>query len=187
MSDKNILKTASEKILKFIKDKINVDEMGSATIEGVGDVIWEGDLAEGSAVTIEADGEAIPAPEGTHVLAAGDMEGATIVLSADGVVESITMPGEETEEEALTGEELMATFAMQTTQIQKLTDRADALEAENKKLTAKVDKLSKEPSAPAIKNKHKKPGEHKEGGDHENLFGLTDMNPLFYSRTIRKN
>jgi len=51
-------------------------------------IAYEGDLAVGTQVYVVADGEQIPAPEGTHALG-GEYEGVSIVTDASGVVVEI--------------------------------------------------------------------------------------------------
>lgn len=51
-------------------------------------IAYEGDLAVGTQVFVVADGEQIPAPEGTHALG-GEYEGVSIVTDASGVVVEI--------------------------------------------------------------------------------------------------
>lgn len=48
-------------------------------------IAYEGDLAVGTQVYVVADGEQIPAPEGTHALG-GEFEGVSIIVDANGVV-----------------------------------------------------------------------------------------------------
>lgn len=51
-------------------------------------IAYEGDLAVGTQVYVVADGEQIPAPEGTHALG-GEYEGVSIVVDANGTVTEI--------------------------------------------------------------------------------------------------
>jgi hypothetical protein len=51
-------------------------------------IAYEGELAVGTQVFVVADGEQIPAPEGTHALG-GEFEGVSIVTDASGVVVEI--------------------------------------------------------------------------------------------------
>ena len=51
-------------------------------------IAYEGELAVGTQVFVVADGEQIPAPEGTHALG-GEYEGVSIVTDASGVVVEI--------------------------------------------------------------------------------------------------
>lgn len=48
-------------------------------------IAYEGELAPGTQVFVVADGEQIPAPEGTHALG-GEFEGLSIVVDANGVI-----------------------------------------------------------------------------------------------------
>jgi len=51
-------------------------------------IAYEGDLAVGTQVYVVADGEQIPAPEGTHALG-GEYEGMSIITDANGMVVEI--------------------------------------------------------------------------------------------------
>lgn len=51
-------------------------------------IAYEGDLAVGTQVYVVADGEQIPAPEGTHALG-GEYEGVSIIVDANGMVTEI--------------------------------------------------------------------------------------------------
>lgn len=51
-------------------------------------IAYEGELAPGTQVFVVADGEQIPAPEGTHALG-GEYEGLSIVVDANGVITEV--------------------------------------------------------------------------------------------------
>lgn len=51
-------------------------------------IAYEGELAPGTQVFVVADGEQIPAPEGTHALG-GEFEGLSIVVDANGVITEV--------------------------------------------------------------------------------------------------
>ena len=51
-------------------------------------IAYEGELAPGTQVYVVADGEQIPAPEGTHALG-GEFEGLSIVVDANGVITEV--------------------------------------------------------------------------------------------------
>ena len=51
-------------------------------------IAYDGELAPGTQVFIVADGEQIPAPEGTHALG-GEFEGLSIVVDASGVITEV--------------------------------------------------------------------------------------------------
>ena len=63
--------------------KVNA-QFGEAVLEDGTEIRWEGvDLTPGIPVFVVAEGEEIPAPEGTHRLG-GDMAGISIVVDAEG-------------------------------------------------------------------------------------------------------
>ena len=59
----------------------------ATTVDGV-EISYEGELAVGTAVFIDADGEQLPAPAGVHVLT-GEMENKSIVVDENGMVSEI--------------------------------------------------------------------------------------------------
>ena len=63
-------------------------EFAEATLMDGTVISYDGDLAVGTAVFVVADGEQIPAPEGTHALG-GELEGVSIVTDAEGVIVEI--------------------------------------------------------------------------------------------------
>lgn len=63
-------------------------EFGEGVLMDGTAIAYEGDLAVGTQVYVVADGEQIPAPEGTHALG-GEYEGVSIVTDASGVVVEI--------------------------------------------------------------------------------------------------
>lgn len=80
----------------------------ATTVDGV-IVFYEGELAEGTAVFIEADGERIPAPEGDHQIVLSETESIVITVDANGIVtgvEAVEAPAEEEGVEALSKEEV---------------------------------------------------------------------------------
>jgi hypothetical protein len=61
-------------------------KFGEAVLEDGTEIRWEGtDLTPGIPVFVVAEGEEIPAPEGTHRLG-GDMAGLSIVVDAEGII-----------------------------------------------------------------------------------------------------
>ena len=63
-------------------------EFGEGVLMDGTAIAYEGDLAVGTQVYVVANGEQIPAPEGTHALG-GEYEGVSIVTDASGVVVEI--------------------------------------------------------------------------------------------------
>lgn len=79
----------------------------ATTVDGA-IVFYEGELAEGTAVFIEADGERIPAPEGDHQIVVSETESIVITVDANGIVtaveEVVAEPTDEPAEEELSKE-----------------------------------------------------------------------------------
>ena len=121
----------------------------ATTAEGVV-VSYEGELAEGTMVTIDVDGEMVPAPEGVHELTLED--GSMVIVELDGTgtvvsVEPFEVPEEEVEEDM--AEELAKIVKPLMETIQKEMDAKFA------KIEAKIDavkeseKFNAKPNTPA--------------------------------------
>jgi len=112
----------------------------ATTSDGV-EVFWDGELAEGTAVFIEVEGEQVPAPEGMHSIAPGEMFPFGIVIEVDinGIVTSIEEPTEEPTEDLKADVE--ATLTEMTKQFAK------QFEAQEQKFNATIklleDKINK--------------------------------------------
>jgi hypothetical protein len=72
-------------------------------VDGVTVIEYEA-LEVGMPVFVVADGEMIPAPEGTHALS-GDMEGVSIVVDAEGIITEIIDTREQAQSAADPGDE----------------------------------------------------------------------------------
>ena len=132
------------------------------TVDGVV-LMYEGNLEVGTALTIEADGEQIPAPEGAHALG-GELEGITIILDANGVVTEI-QEAEPVEEEAGQEEEEMKTeiaeaisemagkISESAQSFSELKESNEKLASDNEELKKKVDEFGKTPDVEPTKNK----------------------------------
>lgn len=70
--------------MKSMFSKTSLEFAEAALMDGTV-ISYEGDLAVGTAVFVVADGEQIPAPEGTHALG-GELEGVSIVTDAEGII-----------------------------------------------------------------------------------------------------
>ena len=81
-------------------------------------IAYEGELAPGTQVFVVADGEQIPAPEGTHKLG-GEFEGLSIVVDANGVITDVI---DERAAEAATSSEEPAAEAPTTEQTMSAAD-----------------------------------------------------------------
>lgn len=101
---KKVIEAIAEMKSMFAKTSM---EFAEATLMDGTVISYEGDLAVGTAVFVVADGEQIPAPEGTHALG-GELEGVSIVTDAEGIIVEIIderapaeeAPAEEVVEEA---------------------------------------------------------------------------------------
>lgn len=105
------------------------------TAEGVV-VSYEGELGEGTALTIEVDGTVVPAPEGEHQLTLEDGSVKIVVLNAEGVVESIA------DFEMNAADDVREEVAEVMRKLAKDTDeRFKAIETENAKLKAELEAI----------------------------------------------
>ena len=116
----------------------------ATTADGVV-VSWEGDLVEGVSVTVELEGEQVPASEGDHELTLED--GTIVVITVDGmgVVTTIT---EVLPEEVMSVEELKAEVAQGVAEFAAATNERFAaieakLEAENAALKSELNAIKK--------------------------------------------
>jgi len=82
---KKVIEAIAEMKSMFAKTSM---EFAEATLMDGTVISYDGDLAVGTAVFVVADGEQIPAPEGTHALG-GELEGVSIVTDAEGVIVEI--------------------------------------------------------------------------------------------------
>lgn len=75
-------------IFSATTEEVTETTFGEAVLMDGTAIAYEGDLAVGTQVYVVADGEQIPAPEGTHALG-GEYEGMSIVVDAEGKVVEI--------------------------------------------------------------------------------------------------
>lgn len=107
----------------------------ATTVDGVV-VFYDGELAEGTQVFVEADGERIPAPEGEHQIATSDTTSVVVMLDAQGIVTSIEeVTAEEEMTDAVTVEEVTELMSKFSNQIK------DALKGMSKEITSLSSKL----------------------------------------------
>lgn len=114
---------------------------------------YDGELAEGTQIFIVAEGEQIPAPEGTHELG-GDMAGVSIVVDADGVIAEVIDAREESSEDVESEEMSEETPDMNaiidekmseiSEPLNKIVDGIDALVKENSALRNELNELKSE-------------------------------------------
>lgn len=95
---KKVLDLISEMKESFSKKEKNEMKFDQATLTD-GTIIEYEALEIGQAVFVVADGESIPAPEGTHSLS-GELEGVSIIVDANGVITEIVDVREASVEEA---------------------------------------------------------------------------------------
>jgi hypothetical protein len=125
----------------FKKDKPNAEKFATATTaEGVA-VSWEGDLVEGTAVTIDMDGEILPAPEGEHQVTLEDGTVKVIVLDAAGLVVSVADVEMNEDENGATKEEVADAMRSMMSEV---NDRFNAIEAKNTELATENAQLKSE-------------------------------------------
>jgi hypothetical protein len=137
---KNKNKMSKEK--KSLFDRIfgtEAQKFETATTSDGVDISWDGELAVGTAVFIEADGEQIPAPEGMHSIAPGEMFPFGVVIEVDinGIVTSVEEP---TEDAPATVDDVEETLAEMAKQFAKqLKAQEDKFNSIIQKLEAKID------------------------------------------------
>lgn len=100
---KKVLDLISEMKESFSKKENAEMKFDQATLTD-GTVIEYEALEVGQAVSVVADGEMIPAPEGTHALS-GELEGVSIVVDANGVITEIVDAREEAPAETTVDEQ----------------------------------------------------------------------------------
>ena len=99
-------------------DTTEAQVFGEAVLMDGTAIAYEGELAVGTTVFIVADGEQIPAPEGTHELG-GEFTGIKIITDANGVVvevidERATEEAASADFEAISSEEIPAALEKAT-------------------------------------------------------------------------
>lgn len=107
----------------------------ATTADGVV-IMYEGDLASGTPVFVEMDGEQIPAPAGDHEVTLEDGTVKIITVDEAGLVSAVTEP------DNMEGEELRKEVAeTMKMALKDVNDRFSVIEKENKELKAKVETL----------------------------------------------
>lgn len=143
------LKTKMNKQKKSIWDLFKKDSKAketfatATTAEGVA-VMYDGELEVGTALSVEADGVTIPAPEGEHQLTLEDGSVKIVVLNAEGVVESVQDFEANTEEDEELNSIREEVAEAMTELAKEIHSRFDAVEAENKRLTEENEALKAE-------------------------------------------
>lgn len=130
-----LFKSAAEKQgVKFDGDSTDdaVQFAKGTTADGVV-VMWDGELSEGTAMFIEANGQQTPAPEGVHEVTMEDGTVKVITLDASGMVASIE------EVEPMGAEEILSQVAeVMAATIAPLNTEITALKAENEELKTRL-------------------------------------------------
>jgi len=123
----------------FSKKEKEVMKFDQATLTD-GTVIEYEALEVGQAVFVVADGESIPAPEGTHSLS-GELEGVSIIVDASGVITEIVDERESTEEEASAETEETTTEAEPVAESMSAEDVEKIISAKLESFTAIIEGL----------------------------------------------
>lgn len=119
---------------------------------------YDGELAAGTPIfVVGADGEQIPAPEGTHELG-GDLQGVSIVVDAEGVITEVVderdaQSSEESEEE-MSSDDLSAVIAEAVnkalepivSQFAEIKKKNEEITKANEGFKAEIEKLKDSPS-----------------------------------------
>lgn len=137
---KKVLDLISEMKESFSKKEKEVMKFDQATLTD-GTVIEYEALEVGQAVFVVADGESIPAPEGTHSLS-GELEGVSIIVDASGVITEIVDERESTEEEASAETEETTTEAEPVAESMSAEDVENIVSAKLESFSAIVDGLA---------------------------------------------
>lgn len=150
---KKIKKAMPKSKLKRLKDfaaklMLNDDELEFIEVETVdGEIIkWDGELAEGTAVFIVADGEDVQAPEGSVAYVNTDGETVTLMIDGTGVVTSIDVTDAEEDVTAEEVEEVLsemnkkfkAATAKHKLALEAVEKERDTFKASNKKLKTQI-------------------------------------------------
>lgn len=131
---KKVLDLISEMKESFSKKEKEEMKFDQATLTD-GTVIEYEALEVGQAVFVVADGESIPAPEGTHSLS-GELEGVSIIVDASGVITEVVDERESIEEEASA-----ETETEETTEAETVAESMSAEDVENI-VSAKLESFS---------------------------------------------
>lgn len=138
-NDKMSKKTKSIFELMFgSKKTVETQTFASATTTDGVVISYEGELAVGTVVFIEADGERLPAPEGDHQVTLEDGSVKVITLDATGIVTAIVEAEEMQDDEPSMNEQVAEVMK----EVLKDThERFEAIEKENKELKAEIELL----------------------------------------------
>ena len=119
------------------EEPTKVEFAQATTTDGVV-LMYEGELAEGVSVFIEADGEQIPAPEGDHQITLEDESVKVITVDANGLVTAI-VDAEAMETESTDIKEEVAEVMREV--LRETHERFNKLEKENVELKAEIEAI----------------------------------------------
>ena len=121
-------KEALMQIGKLLKmDFAKIEKFESAKLKDGTEIMWDGDLSEGSAIMVVTDGNQMPAPDATH-----ELEDGTKITTVGGLVTAIEGAKTETEVEI----EMAAPIDMT-----KLEERMAACEEKMKSMEVKMSEM----------------------------------------------
>lgn len=135
----SMFKLAAEKQgVKFDDDSTDHKTFAKGTTADGVVVMWEGDLAEGTPVFTEVNGEQVPAPEGSHEVTLEDGSVKVISVDASGLVTTIE------DVQMMDAGEMMGQVAeVMAAAFKPVNEKFVALEAENKALKERIEALEK--------------------------------------------
>jgi len=164
-------------------------KFGEAVLEDGTEIRWEGtDLTPGIPVFVVADGEEIPAPEGTHRLG-GDMAGLSIVVDAEGIIAELIDEREGSggtpEEDAMSAEQVREIVEGEVSTFGKafksMSGIVESIAKQNEQLSTELAELKAEfaayKNAPSneVKEAEKFAKKSTAGMTHRQLFLLNNM------------
>jgi len=153
---KNKNKSILDKVKALFEDEEKQKFAEATTAEGVV-VMYDGELAVGTQVFIEAEGEQMPAPEGDHQLTLEDGSVKLITLDGSGVVATVEDFKEEESaaEESEMSEEVMAAMELMATEIRALKESNENFKKELKSIK-EGEKFKAKPNKAAAGKEEKK-------------------------------
>ena len=120
-------KEALMQIGKLLKmDFAKIEKFESAKLKDGTEIMWDGDLSEGTAIMVVTDGNQMPAPDATH-----ELEDGTMVTTVGGLVTKIEGAKTETEVEVEMADDTMT----------KLEERMAACEEKMKSMETKMGEM----------------------------------------------
>jgi len=163
----------AEAVTEGTTEKVTAEFVEVTSVDGETVLSYEGELAVGTALFIVAEGEQIPAPEGTYELG-GDMAGVSLVVDAEGMISEVIdaredgdaeeAPVEEEQAEAMSAEDVngivdekMSAFTEALTAVaqgvESLLSENDSLKAQLAEFKTEFAEFKELPSAETEKKK----------------------------------